>query len=240
MSEAPRIMSAELPEYAQQSGSNWMITFADLLSLILTFFVLLYSMSALEDNQKWEEITKSLSQKLNPNKDAEEQAPAAQISVTRISMPKAANIDYLATIITDKFNDSPELSTMFSVRKLDDRIIISLIGARAFTEGEKELTNDGLYALSLIGEIIQTVGNRVDIYGTAPDETGSSSWHLALSRAFAVSRALRNMGYEYKLSQFGRVISNEQDFELTDVPKEKRETFSRRVDIIIRQDEAEL
>ena len=41
-----------------------MITFADLLSLVLTFFVLLYAMSSLED-EKWHEISHSLAQRLN-------------------------------------------------------------------------------------------------------------------------------------------------------------------------------
>lgn len=40
-------------------GANWMTTYSDLVTLLLTFFVLLFSMATI-DNQKYEEIRRSL------------------------------------------------------------------------------------------------------------------------------------------------------------------------------------
>jgi chemotaxis protein MotB len=40
-------------------GANWMTTYSDLVTLLLTFFVMLFSMAAI-DNQKYEEVRKSL------------------------------------------------------------------------------------------------------------------------------------------------------------------------------------
>jgi chemotaxis protein MotB len=40
-------------------GANWMTTYSDLVTLLLTFFVMLFSMAAI-DSQKYEEVRKSL------------------------------------------------------------------------------------------------------------------------------------------------------------------------------------
>ena len=40
-------------------GANWMDTYGDMVTLLLTFFVMLYAMSSL-DQQKWEIFVKSI------------------------------------------------------------------------------------------------------------------------------------------------------------------------------------
>ena len=52
------------PANRTASRQSWMLTFTDLVSLLLTFFVLLFSMSTLEI-EKWEAITASLSRSLD-------------------------------------------------------------------------------------------------------------------------------------------------------------------------------
>ncbi|NMB30370.1 MAG: flagellar motor protein, partial [Clostridiales bacterium] len=39
----------------QPSGGNWLDTYADMVTLLLTFFVLLYASSSI-DEQKWQQI----------------------------------------------------------------------------------------------------------------------------------------------------------------------------------------
>ena len=47
-------------------GGNWMDTYGDMVTLLMTFFVLLYSMSNL-DAKKWEVFVRSI----NPDKGVE-------------------------------------------------------------------------------------------------------------------------------------------------------------------------
>ena len=54
-------------------GRAWMITFADLTALMLTFFVLLFSMSKVETST-WEAIVDSLKHELNPSKSGQAHA----------------------------------------------------------------------------------------------------------------------------------------------------------------------
>ena len=59
-------------------GANWMDTYGDMVTLLLCFFVLLYSMSTI-DQEKWMLIVQSF------NKDAEisiDDSPAAPTATT--------------------------------------------------------------------------------------------------------------------------------------------------------------
>ena len=231
-------------EKTAQEGTNrqWITTFADLLSLILTFFVLLYSMSTLEAI-KWQEIVASLSQKLNPNREVDYAPPAEELSVETINQPDVIDLDYLATITQEKFLSNKALSSTFVLQQLEDRIIISLVGKKTFTSGLNRLTPEGAQAIAIVGDLISNIGNHINVYGNASPEPINtakfpSNWELSLSRALVVSQLLRKKGYEYKITSFGRAHANYD--ELKNVAKDKREELSRRIDIVIRSYGAEL
>ena len=44
----------------EEGGANWMDTYGDMITLVLTFFVLLYSMSSM-DSSKWQYIAEAFS-----------------------------------------------------------------------------------------------------------------------------------------------------------------------------------
>jgi chemotaxis protein MotB len=46
------------PEEEQSEGAGWLVTYSDLVTLLLTFFVLLFSMATI-DKQKFMEVAKS-------------------------------------------------------------------------------------------------------------------------------------------------------------------------------------
>lgn len=76
----------------QGSGANWMDTYGDLVTLLLCFFVLLYSISSI-DQSKWIQIVKSF------NPDAKE--------VSQIADPVAENApdDVPGMPVADDFNE---------------------------------------------------------------------------------------------------------------------------------------
>lgn len=72
-------------------GANWMDTYGDMVTLLLCFFVLLYSMSTVDEN-KW----KALVQSFNPNAVVEEQpTPGGQGGIDDI-MPSSQDPDKLS------------------------------------------------------------------------------------------------------------------------------------------------
>lgn len=223
---------------ATGSNSNaWMLTFADLLSLMLTFFVLLYAMSVMEE-VKFKQIAKSLMQQLNPlNKIEDKFTQPAQKSITRFNTEIAVDLDYLYTILTEKINDVPELSGT-RILRLDDRIVITLPSDRYFAAGDAYLTSDAKSAVFLLGEIVSTIGNSIDVNGhTDPAPTSGTSypsnWELSLARAATVAGALRRSGYLHPIHVFGYGESRYDELPSNRTTAEK-DALARRVDIAIR------
>ncbi len=54
-------------EETKSDPNTWMVIFADLLALLLTFFVLMFSMSSVQVAE-WQAIVTSLSENLNPER----------------------------------------------------------------------------------------------------------------------------------------------------------------------------
>lgn len=59
-------MSRKKKQADEPGGSNWMDTYGDLVTLLLTFFVMLFSMSTM-DKQKWQSLASALSSDTTPS-----------------------------------------------------------------------------------------------------------------------------------------------------------------------------
>ncbi len=189
-----------------EGKNKWMLTFADLLSLILTFFVLLYSMSVPEI-PKWQVITESLSQRLKPKHEKVYVPPAAELSIPTVSYRTASDLNYLKTIIEDKINDVSMMQDIVSLKPLSDRLIIELRGKTLFEENKVSLSDTGMQITSALGIILESIGNHIDIYGYYNAEkelTQTNDWLLSVQRAYAVSSALQEAGYTSQLVSYGR------------------------------------
>lgn len=198
----------------EQASDQWMLTFADLLSLILTFFVLLYSMSSVDDI-KWEKLTKALAQRLNPDRDEVYTKPAAELSILKKDLSlKVPPIEYLHSIFIDKMEDSQILRDSLHIFRRDDKLILRIIAPDMFEDGSRELNEDlRISLLEPVSQILASIGNHISIYGyvSPADEevmygqrdVWPSFWELSLSRAVMVADSLRNMGYPYSITTFG-------------------------------------
>jgi chemotaxis protein MotB len=222
----------------------WMLTFADLLSLILTFFVLMYAMSSLEE-VRWKQITSSLSQRLNPNQVGKTVTPTEQLSITKIDVPQAKDLQYLYTIITEKFASNEVSAKILKARLMEDELILSLPADVAFNPGTDTLAPQAKDLVGFLGDVVGTIGNHIDVVGHAdpnPIKEGGafpSNWELSLSRAMVVADMLKYHGYMYKINVFGRASSTLENLS-GEVPEAERYQYLRRVDIVIRHNRAEL
>tara|TARA_B100001964_G_C14098379_1_gene538112 strand:- start:307 stop:1008 length:702 start_codon:yes stop_codon:yes gene_type:complete len=221
----------------QRINQAWLITFTDLTALLLAFFVLLFSMSEVQQGA-WEAVVQSLSIKLNSVKRGPTSKQASHLPVTEIFIPKAVDPSYFRSVLADKVR-GVEVLERAVIQQLDDRMVISLPADALFERGSATLTEEAMNAAMVLSNALLVVGNRVDVIGhTDPDPVQSaaypSNWELSLARATAMALALKDSGYPNQISAFGYADSRFEDlsFELSE---ERRYQLGRRVDIVVRE-----
>ena len=81
------------------TASTWLISFTDVMALMLTFFVLLFSMAS-PDEGKWDKLTQTAQESFNrfygkPLHRGSEDA----VNIDKINFSRALNLNYLKSII---------------------------------------------------------------------------------------------------------------------------------------------
>ena len=216
-------------------GKGWLYTLTDLVSLMLAFFVLLFSMSTVV-LEEWEAVTDALSKSLKPPVEAIESREGADKSVSGGESVKSINLDYLSAIIESKMLESDILKENV-VQHLGDRMVISLPSDGLFSAGSATPSQAGQASLSEMGSILRNFRNVITVIGHTDDEavTGnlfSSNWELSIARAVAVANELRRSGYQREIDAFGAAESHFSYISI-ELPADKRKALSRRVDIVI-------
>ncbi len=212
----------------------WMLTFTDLVSLMLTFFVLLFSMSNVKLDE-WEKVIDSLSRSLNPTPENVIKAPTADYNIGTIFRRRSINLDYLQSVLAEHLAKDDILGTAH-VERFDDRLVISLPGDRLFTPGGAEMTEGAREAMFGIGGLFRNIGNQIGVNGhtdsTPPTgDTYASNWEMSVGRAAAVANAIRKAGYEGEIIAFGYADSRRG--QLPNVAAAARRALGRRVDIVV-------
>ncbi len=233
MTDVPRMKSNPYDRTRQR----WLITFTDLIALLLAFFVMLFAMSAV-DPEPWENMTNSLMVRLNPDFSWDSLAALTDLDADSTATETAADLDYLQAVIADKIRNVPMLSQALLTRRAD-RLIISLQADSLFAVGSASLAEDARTALYAMGDTLRHISNRVDINGhTDPNPVRggqyASNWELSLHRALAVADALASAGYTREITAIG--LAESRFDELADVlDRETRFRRARRVDVVIRE-----
>lgn len=228
------------PPKRSPSSTAWMMTVADLFSLMLTFFVLLYSMSDVE-RDKWEVITTSLSQRLQPIEQEIDFTRPDLMSIERSKFVYARNLDYLYRILAEQRHHYPQLADL-SVERMPDAIRITLPEASLFTSGATQLQPEGEDTVRVLGEFLSRIGNQVEIEGhTDPrplpaKSAYGSNWELSLARAVSVGNMFREVGYPHPLAISGLGSSRFRPADSGDQEAQRQQ--ARRVDVLIRENVA--
>jgi chemotaxis protein MotB len=216
----------------------WLISFTDVMALMLTFFVMLFAMSEPEKEQ-WSEVMLSLRSEMNSYYGpAYSQGPQETINLSKINLDRALDIGYLDLLINSVVNESEFLNDAV-INRQRDHLVISLPDRLLFAAGDAEPVDQGLRALYALGGPLSRIKNKIEIIGHAdPRPVGEgnnnydSNWDLSLARALNVAAVLENVGYEKSIIVRGLSDGRYQDIGNA-VSEEQRLALSRRVDIMI-------
>lgn len=227
-------MNEQPPPQGERQSMAWMITFTDLITLMLTFFVLLFSMSNVKLD-KWKNMIDALSLSLNPSQTKSIAVLTTKFNISAVFRKRAVNLDYLASILQETLSADPFLrhSQLIS---LEDRLVIALPGDLLFEPNSAVITKRAREALFDFGGILRNIGNKVGVNGYSdpvPPKGGkyASNWELSLGRAAAVANELRRSGYPDDITAYG--YSDSRFSQLPKVTEGKRRAMARRVDIVI-------
>ena len=216
-------------------GKGWIYTFTDLVSILLAFFVLLFSMSTVTKDD-WRAVTESLSRSLRPSLNVLDTQIGADLNIAGESRKGAINLNYLSNLLETQMAETDILEGNV-VQQIEDRAVVSLPSDLLFKPGSAALSQTGQKALEELGSVLRNIGNVINVYGHTdpmPVETGqfTSNWELSLARAALVGNELRRSGYIKNINAFGAADSHYGHLS-PDLSQEQRNQLSRRVDIVV-------
>ncbi len=223
-----------------RSQRVWLITFTDLVTLMLAFFVMLFAMSNVKVKE-WQNIIDSLSQTLRPTLEKTIPAATSSFNIGTIFRGRAINLDYLASVIAEAVDDHAMLS-QGRILRLEDRLVIVLPGDMLFQPSGAEMTDSGRQALFVLGGVLRNIGNEIGVNGHSgaepPAASGyASNWELSTARAASVANTLRQSGYPKPITAFGYADSRPEP--LLGLPVDRRDSLARRIEIIVRPEAGE-
>jgi chemotaxis protein MotB len=179
----------------QEAGAAWLVTFSDLMTLLLTFFVLLLSMSSM-DVPVVSRITAYM-QSLSPHdaSGAGRIPERVQIAVKMLKDPynilnkKKRIKDLLFPLdLLPKEMDAGKLENNISILEHPEGVVIVLTEGLLFARGSAELDATGKKLIAVLTPVLQAVHANVNISGHTDitPVNGISSYDLSFMRAFVI------------------------------------------------------
>ena len=180
----------------------WVLTFSDMMSLLLTFFVMLVAMSSL-DNKKIKEALSSLHgafgvMRLNQTtpKDRPLQMKAMSLQINKQRTPDGKltrkNLKGAAQSIMQRLDEDPDARKAVEVEVTEKGLNVRMSGDVLFDVGSSQLSAAGRRLLDKVAPVLQPYNNRIEIRGhsddspPAPGGKYESNWHIGFLRAYAV------------------------------------------------------
>ncbi len=224
----------EVQHTPPEQENAWMVTFTDLVSLMLTFFIMIFAMSSVKED-KWKEVTDSLSRSFNPVA-LDTLGVFSRFNIGATFQKRAADLKYLTSILKEAAARDPQLRKARFILS-NDKLVIVLPNSMLFQSGRAAITGKARQAVFDLGGMLRNIDNQISVNGhTDPSPMAgsrySSNWELSLARATAVANALRWSGYTKEITAHGYSDSR---FERLPgwLSEAERFNLARRVDIVI-------
>ncbi len=170
----------------------WMATFADMTSLLLTFFVLLLSFATM-DIMKFKDAMGSINEALGSSQTRTvvfgEGSGSSLIEIP-MSESESKKIHYAIKEDLEKLIEKKGLQEDINVVHTKRGLILRVRGKMFFNSGGADLKYASIPVLEKIAEILKNFPNRVSIEGhtdTIPIRGGTftSNWELSTARAYS-------------------------------------------------------
>ena len=204
----------QMVESEEPEGGGWIVTFADMMTLILVFFILLYTLSDFED-EAYRELVSSV-QVLDGDgnqvsvidyarKSGRNPEPLKVVEDLLGLNPSDRVIELMEPIIVKEIEsmiESSDLAENIELAVNGDQIIIQIDGRLLFESASASLKDDASIIFSNLGYVFREYADyRIAIRGHTDDldiETVQfpSNWELSAVRATTVLRYFIQQGID--------------------------------------------
>ncbi len=208
--------SSSLIEIAEseETGGTWIVTFADMMTLILVFFILLYTLSELED-ETYRTLVSSV-QVMDGNgnqvsvidyasRSGRNPEPLKPVEEVLGLNPTDQVIELVQPIIARELEsmiESTDLAESVELSVDGDQVNLQIDGRYLFPSGKAELKDEALIIFSNLSHLFREFADyRIGIRGHTDDrdiETVQfpSNWELSAVRATTVLRYFIQQGID--------------------------------------------
>jgi chemotaxis protein MotB len=214
----------------------WMVTFGDMMSLLLTFFVLLLSYSTM-DITKFQMMLQSI------------KVGFGAMSATAIVQPNVPQFGddqkersqtdeesiYLAMRVEELIDDA-DISSAIELHREEAGILLRVRGGVMFEPGSAKIKMESFAFLEKLAELLSEFPHNVLVSGhtdgssVPPTSPFPSNWELSGSRAAAVVRHLTAMGLpERRFAAIG--YADTRPIATNDTPEHR--AMNRRVEFVL-------
>lgn len=227
-------MSRKKKKKKEVNTNGWMDTYADTITLLLTFFILLYSISSV-DSKKLNELSQALKNSLKGETEVGELQNLEDLKVDINEINESTEYEDLVNKLSQIIENN-SLAEVIKIREEDDGVVLQLDETILFDSGKANLKEYSKEILDIITTIITNIDNDVLIEGNTDNVPIKSTeyatnWELSTARAVSVvryfveSKKLDPTRFSVKgYGEFKPLVEN-------DTPENK--AINRRVDILI-------
>ena len=231
-------------EEEHDNHERWLLTYADLITLLLALFMMLYAMSVL-DLRKYQAFQEAFTKGMggHPVKQATQIAPDPNTGA--LPLPSATPVasrtldqEQLKKLMhkLQKDLDAAGLQDEVQLELQPRGLVMNVISGVLFGSGSASLTSRGDALLGSLGTVFTTFDNNLVVEGHTDSRPISSSafpsnWELSTARATAVLRFLIASKHlaPVRLSAAGYADTRPRRSNATDAGR----AYNRRVDIVV-------
>lgn len=210
--------------------NGWMDTYADTITLLLTFFILLYSISVV-DSQKLNKLAEAMKKSLQGSAKITELENIENLKVGEGKSDYENLAEKLNTVI-----EQNALTDVVKIREEERGVVLQLDETILFDSGEAVLKDYSRNILNTITTVIKNIDNDVLIEGNTDNvpinnEYFKSNWELSTARAVSIVRYFVETK-EINPTRFS--VKGYAEYKpLVENNTEENRSINRRVDILI-------
>lgn len=177
--------------------ASWIMTYGDMMSLLLTFFILLVSYSTIQQS-KFEEATNSLQGAFGVLTSPPTTIKMEEIIVSDLQKKERDDIVYEIQKLEEVLVEE-SLDDLVDLQLTKDGVLFNVDSSCLFASGKAELKSDSHLILANLQDFLARFSHDVEISGhtdSIPIHTAQfpSNWELSASRAISVARFFQNEG----------------------------------------------